>query len=239
MVNLDKELRDFNYRRIYVNLEEIFPKLNLEKVRKRFFSLESDNPHQTIFNVARELWNGGYEAILNEYGFWDKKYSNFSGHCHQCTPALGLALKSLGFIVDYLECRRVNEDYLESGIIKPVSPMEEPNPQMKKEFCGIGRIPYCCLEVKIGQDNFHLTGKHLKPKGEGAIALLTPACYRDFVGVFRHQDNNNKSGIYLDSVVPASNPNRLDLGRMVVWKKQTERDPKPELFATYLRMGLL
>jgi len=224
------EFLDFRYRHIDVPLRKFFPNLNIEKIRQQFFRFKSADPHQTIYAVSRELWNGGYDNILAEHGFWDKAYAKFSGHCHQCTPILGLVLTVLGFDVSYLECFRIREHYLQTKKIEQVPPAEEPNPSMKDDFCGIKRIPYCCLEVMVDGKPYYITGKHLKPQYEGAVTLLSPACYRDFVGVFRHQDNPSKSGIYLR---PVSN------GEQVVWMKQTAKDPAPELFATFLRMKLV
>ncbi len=95
----------------------------------------------------------------------------------------------------------------------------------------------CCLEVKLNGDKFYLTGKHLKPKDSETVALLSPVCYRDFIGVFRHPEDGTKSGIYLDTI-KIDSPDH-DFSRFVVWRKQTERDPEPEYFATYLRMNLV
>ncbi len=232
MVNLAQELLNFSYRELSVSLQDIFPKLNLDAVRSQFNHLKGKDPHRTVYNVSRELWNGGYASILENYGFWDEKYSTFSGHCHQCTPVLGLVLKTLGFDVSFLECFRIRESFLQTGVIEQVPPSEEPNPDVREEFCGINRIPYCCLEVLIDGQPYYLTGKHLKPSGDGAVALLTPVCYRDFVGVFHHPSDYSKSGIYLGPVSKEGD------GR-VVWLKQTEKDVVPELFATFLRMKLV
>ena len=231
MKSLNDEMLDFSYREMRVPLERVFPKLDRAGIKQQFAHLASQNPHQTVFNVARELWNGGYDKILQQYGFHDEKYPTFSGHCHQCTPALGLVLKELGFTVSYLECFRIREQFAETGVIEQVPPEEEPNPKMKEEFCGIKRIPYCCLEVMIDGEPFYLTGKHLKPKGDSAEALLSPVCYRPMVGFFAHQDDATKSGIYLATWNPENE-------RQIVWKKQTVKDPAPEYFASFLRMEL-
>ncbi len=147
-MDLNSELMDFVPREVNVQLRDIFPGLDIDRVRKRFGHLKSEDPHQTIFNVARELWNEGYSDILRDEGFWDERYPDFTGHCHQCTPELGLVLKSLGFDVSYLECRRVDES-INQGMVNPVSPEEEPNPQMRDQFCEIGRIPYLLPGSKI------------------------------------------------------------------------------------------
>lgn len=229
-MNLHAELLNFDYREMEVPFSILFPRVDMAKVNSSFAHLKSDNPHQTILNVARELWDGHYEKLMDDFGFWDKAYEKFSGHCHQCTPVLGLVLKSLGFEVSFLECFRIRDSYLKDKKLVQVPPEEEPNPDMKEEFCNIKRIPYCCLEVLIDNKPFYLTGKHLKPKDGDAVALLSPSCYRYFIGVFKHQDDSAKSGIYLKPV---------STGRRVVWLKQTSRDPLPEVFATFLRMRLV
>lgn len=238
MPNLSREFMDFDYREIDVPLKSIFPKLDFDGVAEKLARLKKDDPHETVFGIARALWNGRYSDLMEENGFWDENYNSFSGHCHQCTPVLGLALKALGFKVAYLECFRIREHFLETGRIEKVPPTEEPNPDMKNEFCRIDRIPYCCLEVEIEGEKFYLTGKHLRPKGYSADALLRPACYIDLVGVFHHPDDASRSGIYLKRVKPKKNPDGIDFDKRVVWMKQTERDPAPELFATFLRMNL-
>lgn len=240
MHTFENEFREFRYREINTPLAQLFPRLNTQKIGQILGHLKSENPHQTIFNVARELWNGGYDQILKDNGFWDTKYSTFSGHCHQCTPVLGLALRVLGFAdVSYLECYRIREHFLQTGMIEQVPPQEEPNPEMKEEFCGIGRIPYCCLEVRVGNELFYLTGKHLRPDGEKTESLLSTVCYRSMTGVFAHPDDPTKSGIYLHKIIPTVNPSGIDFTRRIVWMKQTKRDPAPEYFATFLRMKLV
>lgn len=238
MVNIEKELMNFDYREIELDLKDLFPEIDLEDVKKSFSSLVSDDPHQTVFNIAEELWNGGYSEVLEKHSFWDGRYKRFTGHCHQCTPILGLVLKALGFKTSYLECFRIKESFLETGKIEKISPEEEPNPEMKSEFLRIQRIPYCCLEVEINGEKFYLTGKHLKPVDGITKALLSPSCYREFIGVFPHQSDKTKSGIYLKKVKPKENPGSLDFDRQIIWTKQTERDPSPEVFVTFLRMNL-
>ena len=239
MIDLNKELLNHDFRELEIRFEDIFPKLKYGILFDKFSGLKRKNAHETIFNVSKELWNKGYDSIFNEQGFYDKTYEKFSGHCHQCTPALGLILKVISSVeVSYLECYRIKDHFLETGIIEKVSPEEETNEDNKKEFCEIGRIPYCCLEIKINGEQFYLSGKHIKPEGDKIKALLTPICYRDMIGIFSHQDDNTKSGIYLQRVIPKQNPNKEDFDKKVVWMKQTTKDPKPEYFATYLRMEL-
>lgn len=234
-MNLQKEFLNFNYREIIVPLRIFFPKLH--SVR-RFEHCRDRNPHQTILNVIRDLWNGGYDSFLEQNGFWDKAYEKFSGHCHQCTPILGAALRSLGFEVSYLECIRIRDHFPASGKIEKVSPTEEPNPDVRAEFVSIDRIPYCCLEVVIEGKPHYITGKHIKPKEAGFTTLLAQSCYSDFSGLVRHQDNLHKSGIYLKPISSRVNPHNVDFSRQVVWTKQTAKDPLPEYFATFLRMRL-
>jgi len=230
-MDLKHELLNFSYRKVEIPFNVIFPKVNPGMVRKKFIHLVQADPHKTIYSVARELWKNGYNSILSEFGFYDSKYSQFSGHCHQCTPALGLVLHALGFSVSYLECFRIREHFTSTSIIEQIPPTEELNAAVRDEFCSIKRIPYCCLEVMIDGKPYYLTGKHLKPKDDGAVALLTPKCYRDFVGVFKHQNDFSKSGIYLKADI--SNDGRI------IWMKQTYNDKEPELFAEFLRMNLI
>ena len=234
------EFRNFSYREIKVNLEQIFPNLNRKAIEKQFSKFKSQNQHETILNVTTELWNKEYENILDEQGFHDQEYSVFSGHCHQCTPALGLALKSLNFKVSYLECFRIREHFPQTGLIEQVPPEEESNLETIDEFCSIGRIPYCCLEVIINNKSYYLTGKHLKSIEGKPQALLEPICYSSSDNsIFMHQKDSKKSGIYLETVIPEKNPDNINFSRRIVWMKQTFKDPSPEYFATFLRMELL
>ena len=187
------------------------------------------------------MWSQkGYESALQENGFWEEENQAFSGHCHQCTPALGLALNTLGFRVSYLEGFRVEERIVVSGKPERVSPEEEANRVMRGQFCAIGRIPYCCLEVSVKNEPFYISGKHIKPDQLGRpSALLTPVCYRNLAGAFCHPLNRGKSGIYLDNIIPAENSKGTDFSKMIVWRKQTEKDTMPEYFASYLRMNLV
>ncbi len=240
MVDVSQELMDFSYRELSVDMQSIFPRLDIESVRQKFSHLKVNNLHQTAFNVSRELANGGYDWIFDNFGFHEAEYQTFSGHCHQCTPALGLVLKTLGFEkISYLECFRIREHFPQTGILEQVPPTEEPNPAMKDEFCSIGRIPYCCLEVFIDGRPFYITGKHIRQNGENVVALLTTVCYLDALGVFPHQENPLKSGIYLKTITPTSNPMNMDFSKRIVWMKQTSKDPQPEYFATFLRMELI
>lgn len=239
MFSLKKELTDFNYREVEVDLKSLFPRLDIVDVSNRFKHLESDNPHETILAVIKDLWNGGYDYVLENHGFWDKGYSKFSGHCHQCTPILGLVLRALGFEdVSYLECYRIYEHFIRTGDLEQVPPEEEPNPEMIGGFKKINRIPYCCLEVSIAGKSYYISGKHVKPKEEKMLALLTPGCYEDFSCIMPHQEDKNKSGIYLKVVIPHNNPGNKNFYRQVVWNKQTFKDVGPEYFAAFLRMKL-
>lgn len=229
---------NFSYREIDVSPNDLFPRIDLAKVRRDFSRLVRDNPHETILNVARELWNGGYETILREDGFWDTDYPVFGGHCHQCTPSLGVVLHALGFKAAYLECQRIREHFEKTGLIEKVDPKEEQS-QMNEQFCKIERIPYCCLEVTVNGGKYYLTGKHLRSDGDKTKVLLAPLCYTGFVGVLHHPDDVRKSGIYLRTVKPEKNPQSVNFSRQVVWTKQTSNDPNPEYFATFLRMNLI
>jgi len=238
-MSLQDDLLNLSFRERPTDFSEIFPRLNRHNVGKLVAEHFTTDRHKAVFEVARALWSGGYDTILHEQRFHQESYKEFSGHCHQCTPALGLALHALGFPrLAYLECYRIREHFPETGIIEQVPPDEELNPDVRKEFCDIGRIPYCCLEIFVEGKPFYLTGKHLRPHGDGARALLRPQCYQDIIGVFPHQDDPTKSGVYLQPVIPAQNPKGIDFTRQVVWMKQTESDPAPEFFATFLRMPL-
>ena len=244
-MSVSTEKLDFRVREIDVQFEQLFPRLDRKAVFERFKHLKSTNPHETIFNVVKELWKGernedtGYAWVLDHQGFHSKGYEKFTGHCHQTTPSLGLVLKVLGFDqVAYLECYRIRENFPKTGIVEMVPPEKEENNKARKEFIEIGRIPYCTLEVKVDGKPFYVASKHIKAADGSAKALLAYPCYIPFVGVFKHQDNPKKSGIYVDTVIPEKNPSERNFSKYVVWKKQTGRDPSPELFATYLRMNL-
>ena len=239
MLRIESQLSNHFYREISVSPADLFPQWKEMQVLHEFLSLKDRNPHQTILNIAAALANGGYDLFLQQNGFWDSNFAKYSGHCHQCSPILGLILKALGFRnVAYLECYRIREHFPQTGIIEKVPPEEEPNPDNKEEFCSIQRIPYCCTEVEINGEKFYISGKHVKVENGRLIAWLTPACYRPMVGVFSHQKNPTKSGIYLENVTPQQNPEGIDFNTRIVWMKQTPKDPSPELFATYLRMRL-
>lgn len=238
MVSLLKELQNHSYREININLKDIFPRLKIEHIQRLFSGLPTSNLHQTILYVTTYMHQYGYSSVLSKYGFHDQEYPKFSGHCHQITPSLGLILKVLGFDVSYIECYRVREHFQETGIFEKVSPEEEQNPEVKEEFCRIKRIPYCCLEVLIDKESYYLNGKHIAVKDDRTIALLKPDCYIPLTGVFPHQDDPTKSGIYLKTITPKKNPNKINSSKQIVWQKQTYKDTSPEFFATFLRMKL-
>ncbi len=224
---------NFTYRTETTPLRDLFPRFDAEDARRRFSSLKAKDPHQTVLNVIQTMWEGGYDYMLDTYGFWDIPHSKFSGHCHQITPALAIPLNVLGFEhVAYLECYRIHKEKFEQGLAEKVDPYDEPNPEVRDEFCSIGRIPYCCLEVKIGDELYYFSGKHVKLDGEVLKPVLTPACHTEFVGILRHPQDPSKSGIYLRTTVSKDQPDR------VIWYKQGSQDPEPELFATFLRMRL-
>lgn len=216
------DLKNFDYRREVVNVKEIFPKFDLEKLKAEFGYDIGKDPHQAIFDITLDLWNGGYDYILDNFGFYDDKFAKFSGHCHQITPALGAVLASLGFKVAYLEAYRL-DPFTEE---KMDPELEESD--MKEEFCGIGRIPYCCLEVEIEGEKFYISSKHIKRANSIPKASLTPTCYREMIGVFAHQNDLSKSGIYLETVV----------AEPFVWRKQTGFDKEVEFFKTYCYMQI-
>lgn len=216
------DLKDFKYRKEKIAIKEIFPEFDLEKLKKEFSYEIRSNPHQTILDIALDLWNGGYDFILDNFSFHDKKFQKFTGHCHQITPALGAVLASLGFKTAYLEAYRL-DPFTEE--------MMDPNleeSEMKEEFCSIGRIPYCCLEVEIDGKKYFISGKHIKRVDGEIKVLLTPTCYQDFEGVLAHPKDQSKSGIYLDTVV----------AEPFTWRKQTAYEKQVEFFKTYAHMQL-
>ncbi len=239
MVNLDQERLNLDFREIEVDFESIFPRLNRERIAHQFAPLKRLMPHVAIYRAAQQLADGGYTQLLQEHGFWEGKSQEFTGHCHQSTPALGLALNGLDLAVSYLECFRINPDFEQTSKIEMVDPREEKS-AMRDRFIEIGRIPYCCLEVQINGRPFYLSPKHLHfQKREPLHAMLTPECYMDFDGYMRHQLDRDKSGIYLETVTPPHPVEDLDSKRMIIWRKQKLDEPSPELFATYLRMNLV
>ncbi|HIH26031.1 hypothetical protein J4476_05230 [Candidatus Woesearchaeota archaeon] len=239
MFDLNTEKLNLEYRELQVNLKDIFPNLNFENIKKEFMKYKKDNPHEIVYNVAKELWNYGYISIMKENGFYEEEYKEFTGHCHQCTPIMGIVLKALGFEkVAYLEGYRIYESFLRNGIIEQVPPEDETDPGKVSEFVKIKRIPYCCLEVFIDGKAYYISPKHIKSKQGKTYALLTTSCYEDFTGFFAHQDDNKKSGIYIRPVEPLKNTQNIDFKKRVVWPKQTFSDPGAEYFATYLRMEL-
>lgn len=237
-MQLAEELRNLSYRELQVSLQDLLPRADASRLKREFERFVKSDPHETVFGIARELWHGGYERVLEDAGFYEERFAKFSGHAQQCSVVLGAILHSLGFQVAYLECFRIHEGpFLRDGHIVRVGPEEE-HGALREEFMEIGRIPYCLLEVTIDDVPYYVSAKHLRPHGTSALALLTPTCYRPFVGVFRHQDDHNRSGIYIKSVLPHEHITTV-FGRRVVWLKQTPRDPEPEMFATFLRMDLI
>ncbi len=231
------DLADFTPREVDIIPQDVFPNFNQKELLdssfvpqndrvKKLLHGKSEDLHQLILDTALAMWDGGYDFMINKFGFYQPgEYQKFKGHCHQITPALGVVLKSLGFSrVVYLECFRVDPKTGEK-----IDPKEEPDPQMRDEFCGIGRIPYCCLGVEVGGEMFYLTGKHIKPGDNGQPkVILTPDCYRDFVGVLRHPKDSSKSGIYLKVVKEEP----------FTWQKQVDgKDGSSEFFQAYVKMN--
>lgn len=232
-------LREFEYREEIVPLREIFPGM-VGKDSNNFYQnfrerINFTDPHTEILQINNHLWNYGYKQILERYGFHEPGYEKFSGHCHQITPALGAVLLVNGFNVAYLEAYRADP---KSG--EKIDPMEEQS-EMREEFCGIGRIPYCILEVEMSGEKFYISGKHLKEIDGKTQALLTPDCYIDMKGVFAHQNDKTKSGIYIAQVLDFPG---VENGKPFVWKKQKidlktgEPSESEEFFKTFAYMKL-
>mgnify|MGYP001601084699 FL=1 len=220
------DLRNFEYRREKVDVKEVFPnfkKQDFIEFIERHFPPKNVSKNTRILQVAMGMKNGGYEYFLKNYGFWDDKYSAFSGHCHQITPILALVLSSLDFHASYLECRRVDPDTL-----KPIPPENE-NSEMKDEFCRLGRIPYCCLEVTVYGEVRYISGKHIDWINSEPKSLLTPECHRDATDLIRHQKEPTKSGMYLKVIQKEP----------FIWRKQViNKDSEPEFFMTFAHMKL-
>ena len=229
----------FNYKELEVPLEEIFPRLNLDTVRMRFQHLRQANPHETIYLVARALSEGGYDFLLEEQGFWDPNFAKYTGHANQCTPILGLVLTALGFECSFLDCYQVRDHIPRTGMIDQTMPNEEKDLKRKLEWMKIKRIPYCILEVKIKGQNYYISGKHISAKDDYVQALLKPICYQEFTGIFRHQDDSSKSGIYIKTIIPQNNLQKANFQKQTLWAKQTHNDEHPEYFITFLRMKLI
>lgn len=223
-------LLDLDFRKEKLESWEIFPAFDIKEARTMFGRLEEENPHETILNIAINLWkHDGYEAFLKAFGFHDLRSKEFSGHCHQITPILGIVLKMNGFKnVKYLESYRIDAQKFKEGVIEKLSPDLEANEANKQAFIEMGRIPYCCLEVKIGKESFYISGKHIKKVEDKLQALLRPECYRDFTGIMHHQNDEAKSGIYLKKL--QDNP--------IVWTKQTFKDAELEYFAVFAEMEM-
>ena len=239
MLDLKKEMSVFNYREFEVPLAMLFPKLNLETIRMRFQHLKQANPHETIYLISRALSEGGYEFLIEEQGFWDSAFAKFTGHANQCVPILGLVLTALGFECSFLDCYQVNDHIAKTGMIDQTMPSAEKDLKKKMEWMKIKRIPYCILEVNIKNQLFYISGKHLSAQGDHVHALLKPNCYINFTGVFRHQDDSNKSGIYIAPIIPQHNLQKANFQKQILWAKQTYNDEHPEYFLTFLRMKLL
>ena len=239
MIDLSKEIFNLNYREIEVPLRSLFPNLNLDSIEIRFKHLKKTNPHETIYLVARALSEGGYDLVLNEQGFWNPEFSKFTGHANQCAPILGLVLTALGFECSYLECFRVRDHITRTGMIDPSQANEEKDLKKKEQWARLRRIPYSILEVNIKGINYYISGKHLSAKEDYVKALLKPECYNEFIGIFRHQDDSTKSGIYINAIQPQNNLQKANFNKQVLWRKQTSQEEFPEYFLTFLRMKLI
>ncbi len=239
MTDLSQEMVNFNYRELEVSFKTLFPKFNAIPLISRFKHLKRVDSHETIYLVARALSEGGYELILNEQGFWNPEFAKFTGHANQCAPVLGLVLSQLGFECSYLECLRVRDHITKTGLIDPCQPNEEIDLKRKEEWAKLRRIPYSILEINIKGKNYYISGKHLSAKEDYVKALLKPECYKDFIGIFRHQDDSAKSGIYLEAIQPQNNLQKANFTNQVLWRKQTSTDEFPEYFLTFLRMKLI
>jgi len=238
MFDFQREFMNFNYRELEVSLKDLFPKIDMKAVQDTFQYLKETDLHSTLYSVSRALWNGGYSSFLNDYGFWDEKNSTFTGKDFQCTPILGAVLSALGFEVSYLEGFRIREHFMITGIIDQMTASESQS-ELKQEFIRSRRIPSCILEVNIKGTQYYISGEQMKPVGNGTLALLMPECYQEFTGVFRHQDDASKSGIYVKGIIPKNNLAKANFSRRIVWMKQTSTDKDYELFCTFLRMKLV
>lgn len=147
-------------------------------------------------------------------------------------------LKSLGFNVHYLESYCIRESFERFGANIQVPPSEEPDPKLRDEFIAIKKIPYCCLEVNIGNAPFYVSAKHIKENEDGSVrVVLSPECYGENIGVLSHPKDDRRSGVYLQRIVSPIGIG--DSEKHIVWKKQVDgKDPSPELFFAYLRMEL-
>ncbi|GEM_PF-2173504 len=258
IVDINKEKLDLTRRTIELSFENIFHKLNQKKVAETlYFYQNEEDSHYRLALIARSLdrsQGSGYNSMIKTHGFYSGD-QEFTNHCHQSTPILALNLKLVGKFdqLAYLECYRIKDHFSETGICEKVLPQEETDLKLRDEFITLGRIPYCNLEVTIQGQKFYVSAKHVKineegeddlkvPLGSPTLAALTPECYRSVVGVKYpaiHQSDPSKSAIYLATVTPKENPSGIDFSKYPVWKKQVPgKDPKPEYFATYLRMEL-
>jgi|SRR3989344_24409 len=230
-------LREFSYREETVPLKEIFPEMDVDDFKSTFKYRTVINDHLEIFDTAVRLWKAGYPYILGRYGFHDSDYKKFSGHCHQITPMLGAVLLAKGFEeVVYLEAYLADPKTGEK-----VDPKEEKT-DMRQEFCAIDRIPYCALLVITKDGKVVISGKHIKEEKGKMLALLTPSCYQEFdFGVFAHQNDSSRSGIYLAQIMDFPG---VENGKPFVWKKQKmnlktgQPDEPEEFFKTFAHMKL-
>jgi len=238
MFDIQNELINLNYREVVISPKDLFPKLNFDRIKARFMHLKKSDVHQTIYGIVKSLNDGGYALLIEEQGFYDSNYQSFSWHSHQCCAILSLVLHALGFEVFYLEGFRIRDYIGRTGIIDQISPHEEENPDNRKEFERIRRIPYSCVEVIIKEKPYFISPKHVRLNLEnGSLqALLMPECYIDFMGCFRHQNDALKSGIYIKQIIPENNLHKHNFNKRIVWTKRTFKDERTEYFATYLRM---
>ena len=171
MSRIIQEKLNLAQRTIEVELVEIFPNLDREEVHTQFSHLRFNGYHHlTAAAVARELSRGGYEKLIQSQGFYDPDKNQYTGHCHQSTPMLGLVLIALGFTnVAYLEGFRIRDNFSQTGIIEMIPPQEEQDQSNRLEFIKIGRIPYCCLEIDIGGVKKYISAKHVQAI-EGSVS---------------------------------------------------------------------
>lgn len=240
MFDLKNELFNLSYREVSISLKDIFPRLNLERVKARFTHLKKADPHQTIYAVCRALSEGGYSLLLDEQGFYNSEYEKYSNYSFQCSAILVLVLYALGFEVSYLEAFRIRDYVRRNGIIEQVSPNEENNLKNLPVSQKIRRIPSSCVEVIIKGIPFLISPKYAQFNLEtnGLQAALIPECYREFIGCFRHQNDANKSGVYLKQIIPETNLQKHNFNKRATWLKQTFKDETPEYYTTFLRMKI-
>ena len=237
--------KDLTVRAVDVPLSLLFPRLDIEDVKRRFPISEAAEPDEAIAHALHLLWKNkgeGFTELLQAYGFHEAENSTcYTGHCHVATPSLGLVLAANGFEnVAFLECFRIRPGpYFSDDRCVMVPPGEEPDAAKRDEFIRIGRIPYCCLEIEIGRQEGgravsqkrHVSAKHTRPgEKEGLISLLDPRCHLSEPGAFPHPGDPSVSALYLTALIGAD--------KRVVWPKKGPEDDTSELFAEYLRMNL-